>query len=168
MKLPKGLALLEVILCSILLVGLIYLVMHTTSTYRQHEKAKELGVRLGSVVSEALTTDYSDDTVYYDHSEHNLIEETVFCSNRSGVLSDVSPDFLAGLKGSGFSLCNSTLIVGDPCDSSSCDSLCASHGEFNCVSPCQSSATPSCTYHCTRVYDPRSDSYSCSAVLDIS
>ena len=112
MKTAKGLALLEVVLASMLLVGLISLVMYTTSTYHQHDKAKELGERLAPVVGQALLHDY---TGYSEHGEkNNLVKETTVCANSSGVLSNLSPNALEGFEASGFSLCNSTLALGDP------------------------------------------------------
>jgi len=167
MKLSKGLALLEVILASILLVGLIYLVAHTTNTYRQHEKAKSLGERLAPVISEALNADY---TAYADHGDkNNLVKETTACNNSSGVLDNLSPHVLEGFEGSGFSLCNATLALGDPCNSSNCDSYCSGQGggpASDCSGTCQSTATPGCTYTCKSRYNTMTNMYSCYAALD--
>jgi hypothetical protein len=136
----KGLALLEVMLASILLAGLIYLVMHTMSTEHQHSAAKTIGSRLSPVMSDMLVQDFSG---HADSTSVKLIQDTVVCSNTSGILTDTSTDILEGFQGSGFSLCNAQVSFGDPvvCSENECGQYCS---QFGSSSSCQGKVCPSC------------------------
>ena len=99
----SGLAVLEIMLATLLLAGLIYLVMHTISVQHQHASAENIGAELAISMNDLLTMDLSSQA----NGNYYLIES---CGS-PGLLTDVSPNYINGLTKSGVNLCDSTVDV---------------------------------------------------------
>lgn len=102
MKKYHGFAVLEVMLSTILLVGLVVLVMHTMSGSRQQDAARQKGEMLATALDEVLLSDTTPPT-----SSSNLVKNTTAdsCSNDSGFLTNLADGYLDGLDTIGFNLC---------------------------------------------------------------
>jgi type II secretory pathway pseudopilin PulG len=102
MKKNSGFAILEVMLATLLLVGLIVLVMHTMSGSRQQDAARQKGEMLATVLDEVLLSDTALPT-----SSSNLVKNTSAdsCDSDSGFLTNLAGSYLDGLDAIGFNLC---------------------------------------------------------------
>jgi type II secretory pathway pseudopilin PulG len=108
-KKHSGFAILEVMLATLLLVGLIVLVMHTMSGSRQQDAAREKGEMLSTALDDVLLTTETLTT-------GNLVENTTAdnCNSSSGVLKDLADGYLNGLDTVGFNICTATIEVVAP------------------------------------------------------
>lgn len=92
-----GFALLNVMLGMFLLVGIVYLIMHSISHYHAEEKARYVGEELAPVISELITQSATSTS-------------TVLCGTNA-LLANIPSGYLDSLKTSGFDLCDKDKTV---------------------------------------------------------
>lgn len=99
-KTLSGFALLNVMLGTLLLTGIIYLIMHAMSNYHSEENARTIGEELSPIIAELLVLDLAE-----MNGNYPLIGDSHFCKS-NGLLSDIPLGYLRSLKSGGFDLCN--------------------------------------------------------------
>lgn len=117
MRRTKAFAILEIMLATMLLIGLVYLVLHSTSLFHKNQSDQELGVELSALVSNAIETIGATDvaSLNTNSSGQNLILDAstnkVCPNNTTGLLKDVSSAYLDSMQISGFSLCSAKVVI---------------------------------------------------------
>ena len=107
----RGFAVFEVMLATVLTVGLILLAMHAISTYRSHDAAEQNGQMLATVLSAAIIEDPVDRTNSPLVSSDNADLAESGCNNANALLNDVSSNYLDALIQSGLNVCTATISV---------------------------------------------------------
>jgi len=115
-KSVKAFAILEVMLATMLLIGLVYLIMHSMSTFHRGESDKQLGVELSPVISNVIQTIGSTEPSNMKiNTDQNLIHDAsaakICPDNTSGLLANVSSGFLDSMEISNFSLCTAKVVI---------------------------------------------------------
>lgn len=109
-KSNKAFAVLEIMLATMLSIGLIYLIMHSMSDYHQGQSDKQLGLELSPVISDMIESIDGTQT-----GSINLIKDKsaakVCPNNSSGLLSNVSSSYLDSMEMSNFSLCSAKVNI---------------------------------------------------------
>ena len=109
-KACKAFAMLEIMLATMLLVGLVYLIMHAMSSDHRARSDQQLGTELSVVISHMIEA--------IDGSQQgtmNLINDqsnAKICPNKTkGLLDDVPSSYLDSMQISNFSLCNAVVNI---------------------------------------------------------
>ncbi len=98
-------ALLNIVLGTTLLVGIVYLIMHAMSNYHAENQSRVIGEELAPIVSELLLLEGLNQET---ESNIPLIYNSSICANSGGLVTDIPKGYLLGLKTNGFDLCNKT------------------------------------------------------------
>lgn len=104
-----GFAMLNIILGTVLLAGIIYLIMHTMTNFNSQEKARAVGEQLAPIIAELITlSPISTGTDF-----PLLSDADTDCNESSALLKNKFPaGYIQSLKASGFDLCaNATVTI---------------------------------------------------------
>lgn len=114
----KAFAILEIMLATMLLIGLVYLVLHSTSLFHKNQSDQQLGVELSPLISNTIETIAATDPGQLNTSSggQNLILDAstsnkICPNNTTGLLKNVSSAYLDSMQISGFSLCSAKVVI---------------------------------------------------------
>lgn len=101
----SGFALLNVMLGTLLLAGIVYLVMHAMSNFHSEQNSRSIGEQLAPLLAELLLEDVTAMSGNYP-----LVSDATFCTGQGGLLTDIPSGYLQSLASSGFDLCNGATV----------------------------------------------------------